>query len=47
VVAVNSMVEGATFIETYRLLDRNYDFERRTAFVIAVRVYRGGGFTKD
>lgn len=47
VVAVNSMIEGATFIETFRLLDRNYDFEQRTAFVITVRVYRGGGLTKD
>jgi uncharacterized protein (TIGR02421 family) len=47
VVAVKSMIEGATFIETFRLLDRNYDFERRTAFVITFRVYRGGGLTKD
>lgn len=47
VLAVNSMVEGATFIETFRLLDRSYDFERRTAFVITLRVYRGGGLTKD
>ncbi len=47
VVAVKSMIEGATFIETFRLLDRNYDFEQRTAFVITFRVYRGGGLTKD
>lgn len=47
VVAVKSMIEGASFIETFRLLDLNYDFERRTAFVITFRVYRGGGLTKD
>ena len=47
VVAVRNMVDGASFVETFRELDRNYDFERRTAFTIARRVYRGGGFTKD
>ena len=47
VVAAKHMVEGATFVDTFRLLDRNYDFSQRSAFTIAMRVYRGGGLTKD
>jgi len=47
VVAVHMMVEGASFIETFRKLDRDYGFDQRTAFTIAMRVYRGGGLTKD
>lgn len=47
VVAARRMVEGATFIETFRLLDRDYQFSQRTAYTIAMRTYRGGGLTKD
>jgi uncharacterized protein (TIGR02421 family) len=47
VVAVARMVEGADFVEVFRELDRAYDFAQRTAFTIAMRVFRGGGLTKD
>jgi uncharacterized protein (TIGR02421 family) len=47
VVAARRLIEGASFIDTYRELDRNYDFARRAAFIAAMRTYRGGGLTKD
>ena len=47
VVAANKMVEGATFIETYRELHDDHDFGARSAFNITLRLFRGGGFTKD
>jgi hypothetical protein len=47
VVAVRQMADGATFIETFRTLDRDYEFTQRMAYTITMRVYRGGGLTKD
>jgi uncharacterized protein (TIGR02421 family) len=47
VIAARRLIEGASFIDAYRELDRNYDFARRTAFIVAMRTYRGGGLTKD
>jgi uncharacterized protein (TIGR02421 family) len=47
VVAAHSMVEGASFREVFRLLDRNYEFDQKTAFTIAMRIFRGGGLIKD
>jgi uncharacterized protein (TIGR02421 family) len=47
VLAVHRMVGGAEFIEVFRELDRAHDFAQRTAFNIAMRVFRGGGLTKD
>jgi uncharacterized protein (TIGR02421 family) len=47
VIAVESLVQGASFVETFRVLNRTYGFERSTAFGITMRVYRGGGLTKD
>jgi uncharacterized protein (TIGR02421 family) len=47
VVAVKRMVDGASFVEVFRELDRAYDFAQRTAFTITMRVFRGGGLTKD
>jgi uncharacterized protein (TIGR02421 family) len=47
VVAVRGLVEGASFIDTFRELNRIYGFGQRIAFTIAVRVYRSGGLTKD
>jgi uncharacterized protein (TIGR02421 family) len=47
VIAVARMVDGADFVEVFRELDRAYDFAQRTAFTIAMRVFRGGGLTKD
>jgi uncharacterized protein (TIGR02421 family) len=47
VIAVKCITEGATFVETFRKLDNDYGFEQRNSFIIAFRVYRGGGLTKD
>lgn len=47
VLAAASMLDGATFIETFRRLDRDYDFSQRVAYTITMRIYRGGGLTKD
>lgn len=47
VVATDQMVAGAPFSETFRRLVEGHGFEPRTAFTIALRVYRGGGLTKD
>ncbi len=47
VVAAHHMLEGAPFIDTFRVLNRNLVFSQRTAYTIAMRTYRGGGLTKD
>jgi len=47
VIAVRMLLDGASFIDTFRELTLTYGFEKRTAFTIVMRVYRGGGFTKD
>lgn len=47
VVATRLMIDGATFVETFRELDRTYEFDQFTAFSVTVRIYRGGGLTKD
>lgn len=47
VAAVNSIIQGADFIETFRILHNIYGYEAHQAFTITMRVYRGGGLTKD
>jgi uncharacterized protein (TIGR02421 family) len=47
VVAAECLVDGATFVDTFRLLNREYGFQRRIAFTITQRIYRGGGLIKD
>jgi uncharacterized protein (TIGR02421 family) len=47
VVAVHSLLDGGSFAETYALLHHDHGFGQRRAFTMALRVYRGGGFTKD
>jgi uncharacterized protein (TIGR02421 family) len=47
VVAVHAMLQGADFIETWRLLRDRHGFQAQTAFSIATRVHRSGGLTKD
>lgn len=47
VLGAGQMLDGASFIDTFRTLDRNYEFSQRTAYTIAMRLYRGGGLTKD
>ncbi|MBC8551948.1 MAG: flavohemoglobin expression-modulating QEGLA motif protein [Candidatus Brocadiales bacterium] len=47
VMAVNSLLDGASFVEVFRELEGTYNFRSRTAFNITLRIFRGGGFTKD
>jgi uncharacterized protein (TIGR02421 family) len=47
VLAVHRMINGASFVEVFRELDRAHDFAQRAAFNITMRVFRGGGLTKD
>ena len=47
VVAVYCLSKGADFVETFRELNGNGEFSEYSAFLIATRVFRGGGFTKD
>jgi len=47
VVAVRRLTKGASFIDVFRELHKIYGFAARTSFNIAMRVFRGGGLTKD
>ena len=47
VVGVYHMLAGASFIDSFRELNKRYGFEQRSAYLITARIYRGGGFTKD
>lgn len=47
VVAVHRMVSGYSFVDTFYLLVDKYEFTPEAAFLITMRVYRGGGLTKD
>jgi uncharacterized protein (TIGR02421 family) len=46
VVAVHSLVGGASFVETHRLLTER-GLPAGSAYGVTMRVYRAGGFTKD
>lgn len=47
VVAVRHLTEGASFTETFRALHSDHGLTQRGAYNITMRVYRGGGLTKD
>ena len=47
VIAARMMLDGASFLETFRELHRSHHFALRVAFNVTMRIYRGGGFTKD
>ncbi len=47
VVAAEAMVKGADFIETFNLLRVRHNFPENTAYYITMRIFRGGGLTKD
>jgi uncharacterized protein (TIGR02421 family) len=47
VVAVRMMLDGADFVQTFLALDRDWEFDQKTAFTVTARVFRGGGLTKD
>lgn len=47
VVAVQNMLTGNSFADTFDMLTEKYGFKHEAAFHVAMRVYRGGGLTKD
>src|SRR5205085_1390877 len=47
VVGCASMLDGATFSETYSVLVKDYNFSEPAAFNLVLRLYRGGGLAKD
>ena len=47
VVAVDMMVNGSDFKDVYHTLVNKYKMEQEGAFIVATRIFRGGGFTKD
>lgn len=47
VIAAHSVEDGATFIESFRLLAHEWGFTDRTAFDVSERVHASGGFTRD
>lgn len=47
VVAARAVRDGSEFLDTYRLLNTDHGFGPQSAFQIATRVHRGGGFVKD
>ena len=47
VVAAQLLIDGNTFMETFRELYSIYKFPQRTAYMITARIYRSGGYTKD
>jgi uncharacterized protein (TIGR02421 family) len=47
VVAAKAMTGGADFVQTFRELTGVYGFTHHAAFTITMRIFRGGGLTKD
>ncbi len=45
--AVELITDGADFVETFRVLHNEYGFAPRGAFMMTMRTFRGGGYTKD
>jgi hypothetical protein len=43
---VRALIDGASFVDVFRLLSR-CGFAQRIAFNITLRIFRGGGLTKD
>jgi len=47
VIAVDQMIRDGDFRQTFYMLTEQYRMDRNSAFRLATRVHRGGGFTKD
>jgi len=47
VAAIAEMLDAATFVDAFRFLQRDCGITQPAAYTIAMRVYRGGGLTKD
>jgi uncharacterized protein (TIGR02421 family) len=47
VIAVRQLTEGASFVDAFRRLHGDFGLSSRGAYGVTMRVYRGGGLTKD
>ncbi|WP_320201872.1 flavohemoglobin expression-modulating QEGLA motif protein [Agrobacterium sp. rho-13.3] len=47
VVGCSAMLDGASFVETFRLVTQDHGFDEVGAFNMVLRIYRGGGLSKD
>ena len=47
VLAVDAMLDGAGFVDVYRMLTNDHGLPRKPAFDVTTRVFRSGGFAKD
>jgi uncharacterized protein (TIGR02421 family) len=47
VVAARAAIEGASFVDVFRVLTMSHGFATEEAFGITLRVFRGGGLVKD
>lgn len=47
VLGVDAMLRGASFVETFRLVQETELFSAESAFGITMRIHRSGGLTKD
>lgn len=47
VVIVDQLTSGSTFIQSFSLLVEKYNFTKKSAYLLVMRVYRAGGLTKD
>lgn len=47
VIATDELVRGTPFPQVFSQLVEEFGFEKRTAYTITLRVFRGGGLTKD
>ena len=47
VISAHSMIEGSTFVELFRMLRTEFGFDKREAYSITLRTFRGGGLIKD
>lgn len=47
VVCCQAMLDGASFVEAFRMLRDTCNLNGSSAFNVALRIYRGGGLTKD
>ncbi len=45
--AAEFMIDGASFVDTFNILVKDYGFTKSMAFTIVMRIFRGGGLTKD
>ncbi|WP_234902663.1 flavohemoglobin expression-modulating QEGLA motif protein [Agrobacterium larrymoorei] len=47
VVGCDAMLDGADFVETFRIVTEEHGFDDASAFNMVLRIYRGGGLSKD